>query len=245
MGIPFLNKSTKPKNPSMVNKLITFILFCLCLHVQAQTFTCDKAMNTLGTCECDTQLFIAEHCTKGFFCFNGTDDEIGPYDGCELICKDGYQLLVDPRNGGSWKCIDAGETAICPGKFNTECECKGTEEECPIGECECSGQLRVSQDCKTAKYCNSETNSTDIACGEGEIVYVNLNDNSWHCDVNDNRCPGAFHVGCQPDPTSSPTTDPTSKTTGSPGPTDDPNAAAALGVPFFGILLVSILELFK
>ena len=74
---------------------------------------------------------------------------------------------MDPRNGGGWKCIDASETTICPGKFNTgntlvscddnlviiaECECKGDADSCPIGECECDGQLRVSHDCKTAKY---------------------------------------------------------------------------------------------
>ena len=75
---------------------------------------------------------------------------------------------MDPRNGGGWKCIDASETTICPGKFNTgkflvsysivillfiaECECKGDSTECPIGECQCDGQLRVSHDCKTAKY---------------------------------------------------------------------------------------------
>ena len=73
---------------------------------------------------------------------------------------------MDPRNGGSWKCIDASEIAICPGKFNTgmasnprvvlkiyvaECACNGDAETCPIGDCECEGQLRVSEDCKTAK----------------------------------------------------------------------------------------------
>ena len=51
---------------AMPNILSILILFSLCFHgqVQAQTFMCDKANNTLGTCECDMQLFIAENCTK-------------------------------------------------------------------------------------------------------------------------------------------------------------------------------------
>ena len=35
--------------------------------------------------------------------------------------------------------------------FVPECACTGTEEECPIGECECEGQLRVKQDCTEAR----------------------------------------------------------------------------------------------
>merc|ERR1719309_381698 len=194
----------------MTNILSILIISSLCLHVQvqAQTFMCDKANNTLGTCECDMQLFIAENCTKGFFCYDGpADPEVGPYEGCEITCTDGYQLLVDPRNGGGWKCIDASETVICPGKFNTECECKGDAEACPIGECDCDGQLRVSHDCKTAKFCETVDSPQEISCNKtNEIVYVNLHDHSWSCGENDNRCPGAFHVGCQPDPTSPSTT---------------------------------------
>ena len=33
----------------------------------------------------------------------------------------------------------------------TECACSGTEEDCPIGECQCEGQLRVKQDCTEAR----------------------------------------------------------------------------------------------
>ena len=33
-----------------------------------------------------------------------------------------------------------------------ECACEGGPDECPIGDCECDAQLRVSHDCKTAKY---------------------------------------------------------------------------------------------
>ena len=160
------------------------VFFSFLLKAEAQSFTCDPANNTLGTCECNQQLFIAEDCTKvnfrsfhftsiqcfckqGFFCFNGTTEETGPYEGCHIICTEGLQLLVDPRNGGSWKCVPFNDTISCPGKFNTgniqycrclsnlftiECECNGDAETCPIGDCECDGQLRVSEDCKTAKY---------------------------------------------------------------------------------------------
>merc|ERR1712002_737906 len=109
-----INLDTVPIMLSAPSIFTILLLFCFCVHVQAQTFTCDKANNSLGTCECDTQLFIAENCTKGFFCYEGSADvPDGPYDGCEIVCADGYQLLVDPRNMGSWKCVEASESILC------------------------------------------------------------------------------------------------------------------------------------
>ena len=96
----------------------------------------------------------------------GTSAE-GAYEGCDITCDVGNMLLVDPRNGGDWRCIREGPN-YCPGKFNTgmvipvsasshikfsvECACEGGPDQCPIGDCECDAQLRVSHDCKTAKY---------------------------------------------------------------------------------------------
>merc|ERR1712156_1090737 len=37
-------------------------------------------------------------------------------------------------------------------------------------------------------------------CGEGEIVYINTVTHDWMCGIDDGRCPGAFQVGCEPDP---------------------------------------------
>ena len=47
----------------------------------------------------------------------GTSEE-GPYEGCDITCDEGNMLLVDPRNGGDWRCIRSGPN-YCPGKFNT------------------------------------------------------------------------------------------------------------------------------
>ena len=89
--------------------------------------------------------------------------------GCLGVCSPGWRLVADPRNGGQWYCTNI-TTPICPGKFNTggwwvvllvvvvttevfflsECACTDGNN-CPIGECECDGQLRVSWDCKTAQ----------------------------------------------------------------------------------------------
>ena len=146
----------------------------------------------------------------------GTSDD-GSYDGCDITCEEGNMLLVDPRNGGNWRCIRSGPN-YCPGKFNTgslqvggfseknsniiaECACEGGPDECPIGDCDCDGQLRVSHDCKTARldqgcylvyipslcrYCN-ETLSTGyetITCDDpDQIVYVDLDRHFWHCAV--------------------------------------------------------------
>ena len=95
------------------------------------------------------------------------------YDGCEIKCAEDEILLADPRNGGSWNCAPtSAETdskiVLCPGKFNTgwignkletksqvvcpECICTGGPEDCPIGECECDGQLRVNHDCTYARF---------------------------------------------------------------------------------------------
>ena len=57
-----------------------------------------------------------------------------------------------------------------------------------------------------------------ITCSNpSEIVYVNLAMMTWECNVDDGRCPGAFHVGCQSDLTTSTTTT-TTKTTSSTTP---------------------------
>merc|ERR1711970_859546 len=81
----------------------------------------------------------------------------------------------------------------------------GGPEECPIGTCECEGQLRVNDDCSEAKFCNSatETDAEKISCKGNDsfpIVTVNLATHNWYCGNDTGRCPGAFHVGCQADP---------------------------------------------
>ena len=67
-----------------------------------------------------------------------------------------------------------------------------------------------------SSYCNSTLappGYDEITCpNPNEIVYVNLAKMSWECGVDDERCPGAFHVGCQSDP-SPPTTTTTGTTT--------------------------------
>ena len=99
---------------------------------------------------------------QGFLC----RDDVAE-GGCLIACNPGWTLVADPRNGGSWHCTNIS-TPICPGKFNTggcwilifpntsfflsECACNDPDPaNCPIGDCECEGQLRVSQDCKTAQ----------------------------------------------------------------------------------------------
>merc|ERR1711892_1331930 len=175
---------------------------------------CSYAKNDLGTCECPGQVFISDECHKGFVCIDFTDGNYpdavvnGDYDGCVRECREDEVLVVDPRLG-DWNCVPlvVNATALnsaCPGKFNTECACTGGEELCPIGECECDGQLRVAHDCHDARYCNgtelaNPDDHVDINCPGEEIVYVNLATQDWYCGPDDGRCPGAFHVGCQDD----------------------------------------------
>jgi len=172
---------------------------------------CSYAKNDLGTCECPGQVFIGDECHKGFVCMDFTEGNYpdavvnGDYDGCVQECREDEVLIVDPRLG-DWSCVPKVVNAtlldtICPGKFNTECPCIGGEEACPIGECECQGQLRVAHDCHDARFCNSTdlTQHEDITCPEGEIVFVDMAKHTWSCEEDDGRCPGAFHVGCQDD----------------------------------------------
>ena len=35
--------------------------------------------------------------------------------------------------------------------FLLECGCSGTDADCPIGDCECEGQVRINNDCTYAK----------------------------------------------------------------------------------------------
>ena len=55
---------------------------------------------------------------QGFFCDNTLGEDV---DGCLIECTEGHFLLVDPRNGGSWQCVEENPNtgSICPGNFNT------------------------------------------------------------------------------------------------------------------------------
>ena len=96
------------------------------------------------------------------------NDEV---EGCDIKCLDTHILKVDPRSPGSWECVskDDAMAPICPGAFHTgkirnsclisdklltsECACTSNEPEvdCPIGECQCDGQLRINHDCTEGK----------------------------------------------------------------------------------------------
>merc|ERR1712212_211607 len=99
---------------------------------------------------------------------------------------------------------------LCPGAFNTNCGCSGTDAECPMGDCQCEGQLRVNNDCTYARRCNgsAENGYEEFNCSDGQIVHVNLINFRISCGENDGRCPGAFHVVCAL-PTTTTTTTPT------------------------------------
>ena len=51
------------------------------------------------------------------------------------------------------------------------------------------------------RFCYDNGTYTEKTCGEGEIVYIDIVNDIWMCDIDDGRCPGAFQVGCEPDPT--------------------------------------------
>ena len=48
--------------------------------------------------------------------------------------------------------------------------------------------------------CFANGTHAEKTCGEGEIVYINTVTHDWMCGIDDGRCPGAFQVGCDPDP---------------------------------------------
>merc|ERR1712228_605271 len=87
---------------------------------------CTYANNTLGSCGCNGQLWIAHQCHSGFFCLV-EEGQVVPgtnAQGCEIECAADEILVVDPHNGGSWECHKTNENTrplICPGRFNTEC----------------------------------------------------------------------------------------------------------------------------
>ena len=158
--------------------------------------------NTLGECCCQDQIFMSEDCRQGFYC---TSQHPG-YQGCAIQailtlpsccvknrlifqtscntpwtavygrgqCREWEHLVIDPRVPG-WVCQPppAGPVPqVCPGALHTQCGCP----DCGVGECECSGQLRVSADCHYARYCNSTLpeDYQETECEQGEIVFVNL-----------------------------------------------------------------------
>ena len=55
---------------------------------------------------------------QGFLCRDDVALENSANDGCLIQCNEGWKLVADPRNGGSWHCTNIS-TPICPGKFNT------------------------------------------------------------------------------------------------------------------------------
>merc|ERR1711970_685573 len=199
-------------------QVILVLVGCIS-HPGAPYTLCSYAHNPLGQCECPDQVFIADDCHKGFLCMDfsvgGFPEAVVAenYDGCVKECREEEVLVVDPRRG-DWNCVPKVVNAsilngVCPGKFNTECGCSDPAS-CPFGECACDGQLWVSHDCRTARYCDGSIDGgyVETTCNDTDIVYVNMVDHTWSCGEDDNRCPGAFHVGCQEDviTTISPTT---------------------------------------
>ena len=109
---------------------------------------------------------------EAFYCTEVPSDvpDGGEYDGCAVECHEDQILIADPRSrplisntvfntllyrdGGSFKCLTklGPMPMLCPGGFNTNCGCSGSDAECPMGECECQGQLRVNNDCTYARY---------------------------------------------------------------------------------------------
>jgi len=196
---------------NMFATVVTILGFFSSL-VSGQTELCPKGPNTIGECGCDGQIWVADGCHEGFYCDSSRSEGDDDVEGCQLKCGEDETLLIDPRLGGSWQCVPDDNSAgvICPGKFNTVCGCQGEDEDCPIGDCECDGQLRVSNDCKEAKYCDGGEINTISCLDPDDIVFVNLVTLGWSCQEDDGRCPGAFSVGCEPDenyPTQNPPTE--------------------------------------
>jgi len=162
----------------------------------------NKAKNPLGTCEPCQQLWVNDDCTQGFFCDPDIAAE-GDVDGCLLECNvEGEILFIDPRSGGSWSCVKEEEAPmlLCPGAFNSGCYCTDNDPNtCPIGRCECEGQVRVNHDCTEARKCNRDGSHESINCDANQIVKVNLGTLQWFCADDDDSCPGAFDVGCEAD----------------------------------------------
>jgi len=211
---------------------------------QDTSWCLNKAKNPLGTCEPCQQLWVNDDCTTGFFCDPAIAAE-GDVDGCLLECNvEGEILFVDPRSGGSWSCVKEEEAPflLCPGAFNSGCYCTENDPiSCPIGECECAGQVRVNHDCTEARSCNKDGTYESITCESTEIVKVNLGTLEWFCADDDDSCPGAFDVGCEPDPTYSPA--PATTTTTTTATTSAAMSNTVAGAFFMAILTINILFL--
>merc|ERR1712228_1008468 len=169
---------------------------------------CTYANNTLGSCGCNGQLWIAHQCHSGFFCLV-EEGQVVPgtnAQGCEIECAADEILVVDPHNGGSWECHKTNENTrplICPGRFNTECACtdEPTPEEpdiCQMGQCACDTQVWVAHDCTEAKICGPEEEI--VQCNTTHpYINVNLITHDWFCSTDGDNCLGSFHVGCRSD----------------------------------------------
>jgi len=162
---------------------------------------CRPKNNTMGSCDCDDQIYVSNDCRRVFFC----QENLISTNGCEVECPEGQISIPNPKNGTDWYCIDQvtanNDTIQCPGGWNTFCGCRGEDEECPLAECECDGQLSVNNNCTHARRCDSSLSEgyEDIFCYNETIIYVDLLTYETSCGPNDGRCPGAFKVGCDTD----------------------------------------------
>ena len=50
------------------------------------------------------------------------------------------------------------------------------------------------------RMCFANGTHVQKTCPEGQIIYINVVTHDWMCGIDDGRCPGAFQVGCDPDP---------------------------------------------
>ncbi|TRY74637.1 hypothetical protein TCAL_15615, partial [Tigriopus californicus] len=163
--------------------------------------------NPIGTCVCEGQLYVTNDCSEGFYCI----DTLG--NGCHKVCN-GTEILVASFEHKHWSCESREDPVslekalrICPGAFNV-CPSDNIDPppnpdnitENPLGTCRCNGELWVSEGCSYGFYCND---TMDIggemkACGEGEVLLVDLTTSDWYCSNETDKCPGGpiNGIGC-------------------------------------------------
>ena len=196
-----------------------------CVDVDVADFVCPGAFNLycpendIGTdfdssmCECDGQLFVSADCKESFFCLERLSG-----GGAAIKCEGFGQIVDFDFINMRWSCSE--NVANCPsnmGGFQVGCEgsllpppppeCDFTTNPNPFGECECDGQLHVSDDCQQGFYCSYSTPEADqtgcqLICPEGERLHVDLVERDWEClpREDDFICPGYLKIDCDEDP---------------------------------------------
>lgn len=169
----------------------------------------DPVKARVEECECDFQAIFSPDCKEVFLCNSAIQPEGGFYN--RVKDEDNILTVTDLRTYNVMEIEDDGR---CPGLGGFKIGCDAGFDPAPplgklcdwsantLGECECPGEVFLSDDCRQGFLCTSQhpadTDGCLISCAEKEYAFIRPGSDGWSCEERPDgyECPGTFKSDC-------------------------------------------------